>query len=113
MISKCGRGAGALWKSYYHDNLEYQYDADVPNAAGLKSYAGFGPGIALSKKYYHYYGYSSGGTDVLLRPSVGLDYKVDNVPLNFFFDWRRAFVLTHGTDFNAARFGLGARFAFQ
>lgn len=93
-------------------NLEYQYHADIPNAAGLKWYAGFGPGIAFSKKYYHYYGYSSGGTEVLLRPSVGLDYKVNNVPLNFAFDWRPAFVVTHGTDFNAARFGLGFRYAF-
>lgn len=93
--------------------LQYQYHADIPNAAGLKWYAGFGPGIAFSKKYYHYYYYySDGGTEILLRPTVGLDYKVSNVPLNFSFDWRPAFVVTNGTDFNAARFGLGCRFAF-
>ena len=94
-------------------SLEYQYHAAIPNAAGLKWYAGFGPGFAFAKQYYHYYDYySEGGTDILLRPSVGLDYKVNNVPLNFSFDWRPAFVITHGTDFNAARFGLAFRYAF-
>jgi hypothetical protein len=42
---------------------------------------------------------------------LGLDYKINNVPLNFSFDWRPAFVVTHGTSFNAARFGLGFRYA--
>jgi hypothetical protein len=97
-------------------NLEYQYHADMPNAAGLKWYAGIGPGFTFSKKSYHYgyyYSYySGGGTDVLIRPTVGLDYKVNDVPLNFSFDWRPAFVVTHGTDFSAARFGLAARYAF-
>lgn len=95
----------------------YQYHADIPNAAGLKWVAGFGPGIAIAKKYSHYdyyWGYYSGGggTDVLLRPMLGLDYKINNVPLNFSFDWRPAFVVTHGTSFNAARFGMGFRYAF-
>lgn len=97
-------------------NLAYLYHAEIPNAAGLKWYAGAGPGIAISKRSYHYdyYGYyysSGGGTDIILRPTLGLDYKINNVPLNFSFDWRPAFVVTHGTSFNAARFGLGFRYA--
>jgi hypothetical protein len=70
-------------------NFEYQYHGDVPNAAGLKWVAGIGPGIAFAKKYTsysyywgHYYS-SGGGTDVLLRPVLGLDYKINNVPLIF------------------------------
>lgn len=85
--------------------IEYQYHGNIQNAPGLKWYAGLGPGFAFSSSYY-------GGTDVLIRPIVGLDYKVDNVPLNFAFDWRPAFVVTHGTEFNAARFGLAFRYAF-
>ncbi|WP_153799511.1 hypothetical protein [Foetidibacter luteolus] len=81
---------------------EYQYHGDIENAAGLKWYAGFGPGVA----------FSDGTTDVLIRPIIGLDYKINQVPLSFGFDWRPAFVVTHGSDFNAARFGLGIRYAF-
>jgi hypothetical protein len=63
---------------------------------------GFGPGVA----------FSHGTTDFLLRPLAGLDYKINDVPLNFTFDWRPAFVVTHGSDFNAARFGLAVRYCF-
>ncbi|GET28501.1 hypothetical protein [Prolixibacter sp. SD074] len=82
--------------------VEYQYHGDIPNAPGLKWFFGFGPGFA----------FGNDATDFLLRPVGGLDYKIKNVPLNFTFDWRPAFVVTHGTDFNAARFGLGLRYAF-
>jgi hypothetical protein len=98
-------------------NLEYQYHGDIPNASGLKWVAGIGPGIAFSKKYatYSYYwdSYytSGGGTDVYIRPVLGLDYKINNVPLNFSFDWRPAFAVTHGTSFSAARFGFAFRYA--
>lgn len=98
-------------------NLQYQYHGDIPNATGLKWVAGVGPGIAFSKKYSSYsyyedYYYSvGGGTDVLLHPVLGLDYKINNVPLNFSFNWTPAFVVTHGTSFTAARFGFGFRYA--
>lgn len=84
---------------------EYQYNGDIQNASGLKWYAGIGPSIA-------FYTVQGGGVDLILRPVVGLDYKINNVPLNFAFDWRPAFVLTHGTNFEAGRFGLGFRYAF-
>lgn len=85
--------------------IEYLYHATIPNADGLKWYAGLGPQFAI--------GTGEGSTtDVLIRPMVGLDYKISQVPLAFSFDWRPAFVLTHGTGFDAARFGLGFRYAF-
>ena len=85
--------------------LEYLYHGDIQNAAGLKWYAGLGPQVAFSTS-------SGGGTDLLFRPMIGLDYKINQVPLSFSFDWRPAFVATHGTAFDAARFGLGFRYAF-
>ena len=88
---------------------EYQYNAPIPNAGGLNWYAGLGPAIAFATGDNKDAG---GGTDLMLRPLAGLDYKIDNVPLNFAFDWRPAFFLTHGTTFTAARFGLGMRYAF-
>lgn len=95
---------------------EYQYHGDIQNAGGLKWVAGLGAGVALTKKssYYDYYWghtYSTGGaTDFVLRPIMGFDYKVKDVPLNFTFDWRPAFQVTHGSEFEAARFGTSVRF---
>lgn len=95
---------------------EYQYHGNIQNANGLKWYAGLGTAVTLSRIYLYDYYYDYPSTehqlDLLLRPIVGLDLKVPAVPLNFCFDWRPAFELTHGTAFAAARFGLGFRYAF-
>ena len=87
--------------------LEYQYNGAIANAPGLRWYAGLGPALAFSTAKG-----SDGGTDLFLRPIVGMDYKIPSVPLDFAFDWRPAFQATHGTSFTAARFGLGFRYAF-
>lgn len=85
--------------------LEYQYHAPIKSAQGLQWYAGVGPMFA----------FYSGGSDVFLRPLAGLDYKLDNAPINFSFDWRPMLRLTHtewGSTFQGGRFGLAARYVF-
>ncbi|MBS1659586.1 MAG: hypothetical protein JST68_00905 [Bacteroidetes bacterium] len=111
--------AGVTGKHFFSDNIageamvlfgdhatlvepELQYHGDIANAAGLKWLIGFGPGFI----------FGGGTTNVLLRPLAGLDYKIQDVPINFTFDWRPAFQITHGSDFTAARFGLGIRYAW-
>lgn len=79
-----------------------QYHGAIPNAEGLKWFVGIGPGFA----------FGSGYSDVMLRPMVGLDYKINQVPINFGFDWRPTFFVTHGSHFTPARFGLAMRYAF-
>jgi len=81
----------------------YQYHKEIEGAAGLRWYAGAGPGVELYK----------GGSSFLLRPLAGLDFKIANAPLAFSFDWRPAIILDKGSDFEPARFGLGFRFAFN
>ncbi|MBA4167784.1 MAG: hypothetical protein H0X41_09625 [Chitinophagaceae bacterium] len=81
----------------------YQYHQEFEGASGLKWYAGVGPQIYLY----------SGGSDFAISPMAGLDYKITDVPLSLTFDWRPRFILTHGGDFNAARFGIGFRYAFN
>jgi hypothetical protein len=117
--SKYGTWAGLSGKHFFNENVagelqilfgdhttliepEIQYHGDIQNAEGLRWLIGFGPGFA----------FGGGTTDVLLRPLAGLDYKINDVPINLTFDWRPAFVITHGSDFNAARFGLAIRYAF-
>jgi hypothetical protein len=84
-------------------SVYYQYHGDIQNAAGLKWTLGLG-GSAIFYKYYE--------DDIAIRPTAGLDFKIPNVPLAFDFDWRPAFTITHGSDFEAVRFGFGFRYTF-
>lgn len=87
---------------------EYSYNSAIRNAGGLKWNAGIGPQIALYSSSYY-----GGGSDVLLRPFAGLEFKIPEAPLNLGFDWRPIIQLTHGSDFEAGRFGLALRFVLQ
>lgn len=87
-------------------SLYYQYHGDIRNASGLRWTLGLGGTLGFLK----YGNYNQ--TDFYFRPTAGLDYKIPNVPLQFEFDWRPAILVTHGGDFNAARFGFGFRYCF-
>ncbi|MGB5819426.1 MAG: hypothetical protein WBG90_08055 [Saonia sp.] len=82
----------------------YEYHGQFPNAGGLTWFAGAGPSLA----------FFDNDTEFLLRPVVGLDFKINNVPLAFSFDWRPwIFFGDNGDTFEPARFGLGFRYAFN
>jgi hypothetical protein len=81
----------------------YEYHKAIPNATGLQWFLGVGAGVGLYK----------GGSEFLMRPIGGLDYKINNVPLAFSFDWRPAIAIGDGdSNFEPGRFGLGFRYAF-
>jgi len=81
----------------------YQYHKEIEGAAGLRWFAGGGPGVYLYK----------GGSTFSLSPQAGLDYKVNGAPLSFSFDWRPKLLLADSdSDFEAGRFGLGFRYTF-
>lgn len=84
----------------------YHYQQGLPNAKNLSWYIGGGPSLGLY----------SGGSDFLLRPMVGLDYKVNGAPLALSFDWRPALNLGNnygGSRFTAARFGIGIKYVLN
>jgi hypothetical protein len=81
----------------------YEYHRQIENAAGLRWFAGVGIGAGIT----------SNNSAFLLRPEAGLDYKIPDVPLNFSFDWRPTFFIADNSDFEAARFSLGIRYAFN
>lgn len=81
----------------------YEYHGEFSGAEGLRWYAGGGPS----------FGFSSGDSAIGLRPLVGLDFKIANAPLAVSFDWRPAIFFESGSSFEAARFGLGFRYAFD
>lgn len=82
----------------------YEYHGPISGADGLKWFAGAGPSILL---------FGDGiGAEIALRPTVGLDYKIDSVPLAFSFDWRPTIGLG---DLNneVGAFGLGIRYVIN
>lgn len=82
---------------------EYSYNKDIPGAAGLKWNVGIGPQLA----------FGNDETDFLLRPQVGLEFKIPNVPIGVGFDWRPWWILTSGSDFEGARFGLAFKYTLD
>jgi len=83
---------------------EYSYNKAIPNAAGLNWNIGIGPQGYFGKGDYNGF---------LLRPQAGLEYKVPNAPLAAGFDWRPMWELTHGSEFEAGRFGLSFKYVFK
>ena len=82
--------------------LLYQYTSEFAGADGLQWYLGAGPSFFLI---------GEGSSDVGIRPLVGLDYKINNVPLAFSADWRPYLSLDDGSE--AGIFALGVRYAFD
>ncbi|MBO9572299.1 MAG: hypothetical protein J7497_08845, partial [Chitinophagaceae bacterium] len=56
----------------------YQYHKEIEGAAGLRWFAGGGPGVYLGND----------NSAFVLAPMGGLDYKINGAPLAFSFDWR-------------------------
>lgn len=82
----------------------YLHHGAIQGARGLKWNVGVGPGVALY----------DGGSTFLVRPNVGLDYKINGAPLGLGLDWRPAWgFFDGGNDFNAARFQIGFRYIFK
>ncbi len=48
-----------------------------------------------------------------LRPHLGLDFKIDGVPVVLNFDWRPSVVLSNVGENEVAAFGFGLQFAIN
>tara|TARA_R110002012_G_scaffold320402_2_gene543922 strand:+ start:32794 stop:33255 length:462 start_codon:yes stop_codon:yes gene_type:complete len=83
--------------------LLYQYHGSIASTNGLRWFAGAGPSFT----------FIGGGTTFSARPNVGLDYKIETIPLNFSFDWRPDFLISDAGGFQAARFGIGMRYVID
>ena len=82
----------------------YEYHGDISGAEGLNWYAGGGPSLFFFGNGF--------GSEVALRALVGLEYKINGVPLAFTFDWRPLIGLGDlGSE--AGAFGLGFRYVIQ
>lgn len=82
----------------------YSYHKQFQRAPGLRWYAGAGPSIILIDDFDNIFA---------LRPHLGIDFKVDGVPLVLNFDWRPSVVLSDVGDNEVGAFGFGLQFAIN
>jgi hypothetical protein len=86
--------------------LMYQYHQPVQEAEGLQWYIGLGGALGFPDH--------GGNTLFGIVPAAGLDYKLANIPIDLFLDWRPKFLIYESdNEFLAARFGLGLRFTLR
>lgn len=83
----------------------YEYHGAINNADGLKWFAGAGPTLWFVD--------GGIGTQFALRPVVGLDYKINSVPLAFSFDWRPFIGVSEYLGNEVGAFGLGIRYVIK
>ncbi|WP_431160957.1 hypothetical protein [Flagellimonas beolgyonensis] len=82
----------------------YSFHKQFVGARGLRWYAGVGPSIIFIKDSDNIFA---------LRPHLGIDFKVDGVPLVLNFDWRPSIVLSDVGENQVAAFGFGLQFAID
>ena len=82
----------------------YSFHKGFFRAPGLRWYAGVGPSIIFIKDIDNIFA---------LRPHLGIDFKVDFMPLVLNFDWRPSVVLSNEGEDQVAAFGFGLQFAIN
>ena len=104
---KCVEALAYFWRGNRLSGLYEKYFV-IPDFESVKWYVGAGGNISLYDKNY-YDGASFLGLDGVL----GLDYKPQNLPLNFSLDWQPSFDLGGGNGFSANWAGFGVRFVIE
>ncbi|MGC4101766.1 hypothetical protein [Ferruginibacter sp.] len=99
-------GIGYFWSHGTRITGLYELHFDITDAPGLKWY--IGPGVHIGFYNTKYGGGSFAGVDGVL----GLDYKVNNAPLNLSLDWQPSFEFGTGRGFTGSWGGLGIRYTF-
>ncbi len=99
-------GIGYFWNQGARITGLYELHFDINGAQGLKWY--IGPGAHIGFYNTKYGGGSVAGIDGVL----GLDYKINNAPLNFSLDWQPSFEFGTNRGFNGNWGGLGIRYTF-
>lgn len=99
-------GIGFFWSQGTRITGLYELHYDINGAPGLKWY--IGPGAHLGFYNTRYGNGSFAGIDGVL----GLDYKINNAPINLSLDWQPSFEFGTGRGFTGSWGGLGVRYTF-
>ncbi|QNL50674.1 hypothetical protein H8S90_03480 [Olivibacter sp. SDN3] len=99
-----GNDAGQAMVLFGNDitilGVEYSYNKEIPDAKGLMWNLGIGPQAF----------FGDGETVFAIRPMAGLEFKVPQAPIAIGFDWRPAWAISDGSEFEAGRFGLSFKY---
>lgn len=82
---------------------EYSYNDQIRGADGLSWFVGIGPQAVIRRKDSYF----------VIRPAVGLEFKIPGAPLATSMDWRPMWALNDGSDFVPGRFGFAFKFTFR
>ncbi len=99
-------GVGFFWSHGTRITGLYELHYDINGAPGLKWYVG--PGAHLGFYNTKFGNGSFAGIDGVL----GLDYKINNAPLNLSLDWQPSFEFGTGRGFTGSWGGFGIRYTF-
>jgi hypothetical protein len=86
----------------------YEIHGVISGAPGLKWY--IGPGAHLG--FYDYKGYEGDKAVAGIDGVLGLDYKINQAPINLSIDWQPSFEFADGRGFVGSWGGLGVRYTF-
>ena len=91
----------------------YELHYQLGNVEGLKWYIGGGGHLGIwSDAWKTRYPTREGGLAIGVDGVIGLDYKIQGVPLNLSFDWQPSFNLIGYHYFEGGWGGLGIRYTF-
>lgn len=86
----------------------YEFHWNIPNATGLKWYAGPGAHVGFNKAKF------GGGSTLGVDGVIGMDYKFKGAPINLSLDWQPSFEFgnTYGYNLVVNWGGLAIRYVF-
>lgn len=90
----------------------YEIHGDINGAPGLKWYAGPGAHIGVWNDKWKVYRDNEGSVAIGIDGVLGLDYKVNNAPLNVSLDWQPSFNFVGYNYFEGGWGGLAIRYTF-
>jgi hypothetical protein len=99
-------GIGFFWNQGARITGLYELHYDINGAPGLKWYVG--PGVHIG----FYNTKNGGGSWAGIDGVLGLDYKINNAPLNLSIDWQPSFEFGTGRGFTGNWGGFGVRYTF-
>lgn len=106
-------GLAYFWDHGFRFTGLYEIHGDIEGAEGLKWYVGPGAHIGVYNDgwYGHGYYYNSGTVSLGIDGVLGLDYKINQAPIELSLDFQPSFELLNHPYFSGWG-GLGVRYTF-